>query len=469
MGWVQVGENTEEINVDAEDVQPIRTLKTPELPSLKDIEEHRIDHCPYRCWCAECVEGAGREQGHSNVESHSIAMISMDYLFVTRKGIFAENESGWDDPDALKVLVVKDTKSKSVFAFAVPQKGIDEKRFAVDAIVESVLWLGYSKVILKSDNEPAIMKLLQAAPATLKVSGVDQASEEHSPPYDSQANGAVEAAVKQVRGRLKTMKLCLERRIGKRIPPKHPIVAWLVTHCAALIRYRVRGVDGKTPYERVRMRPFGSRLVCFAEKVMYKDRAKEKTDDEHRWHRGIFLGMCAMTGQYTLYDEEKKVVKQARTIKLVPDQQKWDVELIEEVASTPYNEHAGHEHEVAFQDRPSRPEDEDPAKKIAKSRRIYIKGEDIKAFGYTVGCPKCDHERRYGPGRTTKGHSDLCRRRIIDELMKTPEGLRRIQNADERLTRTLAEHVEAQAQGPQGHGGGRCSWKHARGAPYTCG
>ena len=259
------------------------------------------------------------------------------------------------------------------------------------------------------------------------------------------------------------MKLCLERRIGKRIPPKHPIVAWLVTHCAALIRYRVRGFDGKTPYERVRMRPFGSRLVCFAEKVMYKDRAKEKTDDEHRWHRGIFLGMCAMTGQYTLYDEEKKVVKQARTIKLVPDQQKWDVELIEEVASTPYNEHAGHEQEVAFQDRPSRPEDEDPAKKIAKSRRIYIKGEDIKAFGYTVGCPKCDHERRYGPGRTTKGHSDLCRRRIIDELMKTPEGLRRIQNADERLTRTLAEHVEAQAQGPQDHGGGEmqleaCPW-----------
>ena len=58
---------------------------------------------------------------------------------------------------------MKDTRSKSVFAFAVPQKGIDQKRFAVDAIVESVLWLGYSRVTLKSDNEPAIMKLLQEA------------------------------------------------------------------------------------------------------------------------------------------------------------------------------------------------------------------------------------------------------------------------------------------------------------------
>ena len=74
-------------------------------------------------------------------------MISMDYLFITRKGVFSEDEAGWADPDALKVLVAKDTRSKSVFAFAVPQKGIDQKRFAVDAIVESVLWLGYSRVI----------------------------------------------------------------------------------------------------------------------------------------------------------------------------------------------------------------------------------------------------------------------------------------------------------------------------------
>ena len=141
--------------------------------------------------------------------------------------------------------------------------------FAVDAIVESVLWLGYSRVIRKSDNEPAIMKLLQEGLGALKVGGVDQASEEHPPPYDPQANGAVEAAVKQVKVRFKTLKLCLERRIGKRIPPKHPITAWLVAHCAALIRYRVRSIDGKTPYERVWMRPLNSRLVSFAEKLKH--------------------------------------------------------------------------------------------------------------------------------------------------------------------------------------------------------
>ena len=42
-------------------------------------------------------------------------MISMDYLFTRKKGIYIDKEAGWDDPDALNVLVAKDTKGKSVF------------------------------------------------------------------------------------------------------------------------------------------------------------------------------------------------------------------------------------------------------------------------------------------------------------------------------------------------------------------
>ena len=59
-------------------------------------------------------------------------------------------------------------------------------------MVDDVLWLGYAKVMLTSDNEPTIVKLLKEALATLKVSGVDQVGEEHSPSFDSQANGSVE-------------------------------------------------------------------------------------------------------------------------------------------------------------------------------------------------------------------------------------------------------------------------------------
>ena len=252
---VHVGEDDDGV-IEAEDVQPQQTMSTPQSPPRAVIEDHRIDHCPYRSWCDECVEGFGCERAHGQVDdTHRIAMISMDYAFITRQGaiVSAGDEGGdeqlWSDPTALKLLIVKDTKSKAVFAHTVPRKGVDEKRFSVDMVVADVLWLGYSKVLLKSDNEPAIVKLLKESLATLKVSGVDQVGEEHSPPYDSQANGAVEAAVKQVKARIRTMKLCLWRRIGKRIPPRHPIMTWLAPHAASIVRYRVRGPDGQTPYE----------------------------------------------------------------------------------------------------------------------------------------------------------------------------------------------------------------------------
>ena len=111
----------------------------------------------------------------------------MDYAFLTKMGhIVKEGEECWNDPDTLKMLIVKDALSKSVFAHAVPKKGVDEKRFAVDMVVRDCLWRGYSKMLLKSDNEPAIVALLKQALASLKIEGLEQVGEEHSPPYDSE-------------------------------------------------------------------------------------------------------------------------------------------------------------------------------------------------------------------------------------------------------------------------------------------
>ena len=138
---------------------------------------------------------------------------------MTRKGpIVSNGDAGWDGEDALKMLIVKDSLSLAVFAHAISKTGIDEKRFAVDAVVDDVLLLGFAKVILKSDNRPGIAKLVKEALSTLKVSGVDQVGEEHSPPYGSQANGSVENAVKPLKARMRTLKLCLELCSGKQIP-----------------------------------------------------------------------------------------------------------------------------------------------------------------------------------------------------------------------------------------------------------
>ena len=60
--------------------------------------------------------------------------------------------------------------------------------------MRDILWLGHSKVILKSDNEVAIMKLLREVLKTLRVQGIEQAAEHHSAVYDPSSNGAMENA-----------------------------------------------------------------------------------------------------------------------------------------------------------------------------------------------------------------------------------------------------------------------------------
>ena len=71
----------------AEDVQPRRTKQTPILPSQSDIDEHNIDHIPYRAWCDSCVCGRGRGEHHSRVEGPGhISVISFDYFFIGKKG-----------------------------------------------------------------------------------------------------------------------------------------------------------------------------------------------------------------------------------------------------------------------------------------------------------------------------------------------------------------------------------------------
>ena len=227
-------------------------------------------------------------------------MVSFDYLIVTKNGEFrVKGESDGHYETLLKILIVKDSRSKALFAHVVPQKGVGEDRFTVECLRRDILWLGYPRVLLKSDREPAIKKLLSD---TLKGVKVDlakraedetQAAEKAPPAYDSQANGDVENAVKQVQGMVRTLKSCLEERLGCKIPTEHAAMWWLVRHAAWLLMVRQRGRDGRTAYERSRGRTFNKRVAAFGEICLFKSPKRRNFDgyDERgklaaRWGRG---------------------------------------------------------------------------------------------------------------------------------------------------------------------------------------
>ena len=141
-------------------------------------------------------------------------VFGFDYLFITKSLKVVRSLSEGDEV-LLKILVATASTGKAVFAHTVDVKGPGEDRYAAQRLAEDICWLGYTRVLLRSDNEPVILKLLDDALKSLRV-GVadaeppggeepseemkhyhDQVGHEHPPVYDSNANGGVENAIRR--------------------------------------------------------------------------------------------------------------------------------------------------------------------------------------------------------------------------------------------------------------------------------
>ena len=60
--------------------------------------------------------------------------MSFDYAFVGDKGEITSQEQADIEEGSIKILVVRDSISKSVFSHVVPVKGVDKRGFAIGAI-----------------------------------------------------------------------------------------------------------------------------------------------------------------------------------------------------------------------------------------------------------------------------------------------------------------------------------------------
>ena len=74
----------------------------------------------------------------------------------------------------------------------------------------------------------------------------------------------------------------------------------------------------------------------------------------------------------------------------------------------------------------------------ARVQRERITKQDIDQFGATIGCPGCNAIR---DKKRRQAHSDRCRRRIEENLRKTPHGAERLNRREEVINEALAEEV----------------------------
>ena len=210
-------------------------------------------------------------------DPNRVPMVAFDYAGIRDNGEFVDPVElkgvPVDEESVARILVVAlrtpDDRQSCVFGHVVPCKGVDRDKFAVDCLVSDTVWSGYIRVMLKSDNEPAILKLLIESLKELRVNGLEQVMSENSPEYDPQSNCMAEAAVNSWKGMFRTHKSALEEQLKSKIPVRHPLISWLAKWASDVLMWTVKGLDGLTAYHRVRGKAFKTRLPAMGEIVRF--------------------------------------------------------------------------------------------------------------------------------------------------------------------------------------------------------
>ena len=223
----------------------VETKRGPSEPSAEEYEKHMASgHAVFRDWCECCVKGQGKSDFHKrqvDKNSETVPTVSIDYAYMEEKQDVKE-ELG------MPILVMKDRKSKMIMADVVPEEG--RNAYAIKRMGNNIGILGHAKMIIKSDCEPAILALKDA----VKSERSEEIMFEESPAKESESNGEVERAVQEVQGRIRSIKLGLEMRYGRRIKRDEHIVPWMIRHAAQMRNRIAIRTDGKTNWKILRGR-----------------------------------------------------------------------------------------------------------------------------------------------------------------------------------------------------------------------
>ena len=109
-------EEGEVIEIQDEEVEPLKIAPSPVRPSQADVAEHRVTHCPYRSWCDECVEGRGlgEQRGRHAGRAHEIPLVGLDYFYITEHGLQARSELTFGENDEGNALLTEARKKGDV-------------------------------------------------------------------------------------------------------------------------------------------------------------------------------------------------------------------------------------------------------------------------------------------------------------------------------------------------------------------
>ena len=234
---------------------------------------------------------------------------------------------------------MKQRQRKFLGAQAVPHKGAGkEVNFAATCLTDFINELGHGNtdIIIKSDNEP-VMNAIREQVANARKAATRP---EHSPVGSSQSNGSIENAAKKIEGYIRSIKLSIESRYNCKLPINHFMTYWIANHAGFCVNRFEVGTDGKTPYQRVRGKPFAGQICELGENVhalkCKRSPVPHRYKYDTRWFEGVFLGFKGLTNEFLIGTPEG--VKAVRTIRRKPIQDRWDMKALNSFKGLPWRQ-----------------------------------------------------------------------------------------------------------------------------------
>ena len=404
-----------DVRDEASGVLKPKAIPSPSEPTAREIETHNLSHMPYRSWCPFCVAGRRNNSGHKAVKhERKIPLVVADYAAVRNRR----------DQDLLTVLVVRLFPQRVTFACVVDVKGPSD--YTVNRLAKWLKDCGLTTFAVRSDQEPAIRKMLEAAALSTERTVVEDTESEtqkgavvapleNSAPGESASNGLAERAVQDVEDLVRTYKLALESRIGATIPSTHPICHWLIEHASNMITKLHVGDDGQTGYSRLHGKDTSERLVEFGERVMFFIPKKSRAKLDMRWRYGVWIGRSMSSDESFVATADGSVTKARAVVRLV-EAARWNKPMIEAIRGTPMDMKSGPALEkIDAEPHPHLGLDDALEEAQPKQRmRMRITIQDLQKYGHTDGCPRCEMHKA---GKTSGvNHSEACRKRIYDAM-----------------------------------------------------
>jgi len=149
------------------------------------------------------------------------------------------------------------------------------------------------------------------------------------PKGESQSSGRIGRMVRSVRDLARTVKDDLEEAFGGELLKDHPALPWLVRWAGQILtRYIVHSEDGRTSGERLHQKRYDVPVVCFGEKVLYREfkGSSQKDKFKSKWHYRFWMGLAGRSLKSVIVTEHGMV--RTRAIRRLVEEKTWDFQGI---------------------------------------------------------------------------------------------------------------------------------------------